>query len=287
MLVAVSDGQAALLLQAAYDATGVQLERAPCDRDAAAHEILIGETGRPETETARQLLGTDPLLIAAVGEKLVILGSTPAYTRMAAETFLRDYAFAPELRLPGGLCAVYGVEERVAYTDYVNGNVNANDPWVIRDGSRYYYCWSTGNGVAVARCETLAAVADAEQRASVVWTAEPGRPWSQGVWAPELHKIDGTWYIYLAADDGDNEHHRMYVLRGTSADPTDRFELVGKLGDSTDEWAIDGTVIAYGGELYFCWSGWDGRTLSLGKPASLSEIIPCPYLIPAVSGRIR
>ena len=259
MLVAVSDGQAALLLQAAYDATGVQLERAPCDRDAAAHEILIGEPGRPETETARQLPGTDPLLIAAVGEKLVILGSTPAYTRMAAETFLRDYAFAPELRLPGGLCAVYGVEERVAYTDYVNGNVNANDPWVIRDGSRYYYCWSTGNGAAVARCETLAAVADAEQRASVVWTAEPGRPWSQGVWAPELHKIDGTWHIYLAADDGDNEHHRMYVLRGTSADPTDRFELVGKLGDSTDEWAIDGTVIAYGGELYFCWSGWDSK----------------------------
>ena len=79
----------------------------------------------------------------------------------------------------------------------------------------------------------------------------------------------------------------MYVLRGTSADPTDRFELVGKLGDSTDEWAIDGTVIAYGGELYFCWSGWDGRTLSLGKPASLSEIIPCPYLVPTVSGRIR
>ena len=50
----------------------------------------------------------------------------------------------------------------------------------------------------------------------------------------------------------------MYVLKGTSQDPTDPFEFVGKITDSTDRWAIDGTVMTYKSELYFIWSGWEG-----------------------------
>ena len=35
---------------------------------------------------------------------------------------------------------------------------------------------------------------------------------SQNVWAPELHHRRGKWYVYFAADDGENASHRMYVL---------------------------------------------------------------------------
>lgn len=55
-----------------------------------------------------------------------------------------------------------------------------------------------------------------------------------------------------------NDSHRMYVLKGTSQDPTQAFDLVGKVSTSDDNWAIDGTVMQYepNGKLYFIWSGW-------------------------------
>jgi hypothetical protein len=33
--------------------------------------------------------------------------------------------------------------------------------------------------------------------------------------------------------------------------------MVGKVGDATDRWAIDGTVFKYRGKLYMIWSGWE------------------------------
>ncbi|NHM30991.1 family 43 glycosylhydrolase [Neobacillus terrae] len=34
----------------------------------------------------------------------------------------------------------------------------------------------------------------------------------------------------------------------------------GKISDSTDRWAIDGTVLELEGTKYFIWSGWEGNT---------------------------
>ena len=48
------------------------------------------------------------------------------------------------------------------------------------------------------------------------------------VWAPELHYINGAFYIYVAmtTPDGNNANHRMYVLKGRSTtDPTQPFDV--------------------------------------------------------------
>jgi len=129
------------------------------------------------------------------------------------------------------------------------------DPWVIGHDGRYYYCYSGGNGVFVAEIPSPTEISSCGKR---VYTAPAGTTYSQEYWAPELHRLQGAWYIYVAADDGDNEHHRMYVLKGTSDDPTEPFEMVGKIGDESDKWAIDGTVLSHRGELYLIWSGWEG-----------------------------
>jgi GH43 family beta-xylosidase len=50
----------------------------------------------------------------------------------------------------------------------------------------------------------------------------------------------------------------MYVLANDSSDPLSPYTMRGQIGDSTDKWAIDGTVFTYGGKLYMCWSGWEG-----------------------------
>ena len=41
------------------------------------------------------------------------------------------------------------------------------------------------------------------------------------LWAPEIHEIDGQVYIYFAMDDGNNDNHRMYVIKAD--DPNDLF----------------------------------------------------------------
>jgi GH43 family beta-xylosidase len=74
-----------------------------------------------------------------------------------------------------------------------------------------------------------------------------------------LHFLQGNWFIYVAADDGDNAHHRMYVLEGASDDPQAPFRFVGKIAAPGDCWAIDGTVLEMpDGKIYFIWAGWPG-----------------------------
>ena len=55
---------------------------------------------------------------------------------------------------------------------------------------------------------------------------KPPEPFTD-VWAPELHRINNEFYIYVAmAQNGDNASHRMYVLQGTSnTDPTQPFNV--------------------------------------------------------------
>ncbi len=129
------------------------------------------------------------------------------------------------------------------------------DPWVAEHNGEYYYCYSHGNGVSVAKVPSIHQLS---QSGVSVYTAPAGTAYSKEYWAPELHYLNGEWYIYVAADNGNNETHRMYVLKGTSQDPTEPFELVGQVTDPSDKWAIDGTVMELNGELYFIWSGWEG-----------------------------
>ena len=41
-----------------------------------------------------------------------------------------------------------------------------------------------------------------------VWTKTDTGPYCELVWAPEIHRIDGKWYVYYAADDGNSDNHR-------------------------------------------------------------------------------
>lgn len=133
---------------------------------------------------------------------------------------------------------------------------NGNDPWIIKHGDDYYYCWSGGPGVRVKHLDSLENITTDDY--AQVYLAPPNTMYSAEYWAPELHYIQGEWYIYVAADDGNNDNHRMYVLKGTSQDPTDPFVMVGQITDPTNKWAIDGTVVTIENELYFVWSGWEG-----------------------------
>ncbi|MEO6148748.1 MAG: glycoside hydrolase family 43 protein, partial [Mucilaginibacter sp.] len=91
----------------------------------------------------------------------------------------------------------------------------------------------------------------------LAWIPPAGQMYSSNIWAPELHYLDGKWYVYFAGDNGNDGNHRMHVLENASDDPTKgTWTYKGKIGDDSNIWAIDGSVFEHGGKRYFMWSGW-------------------------------
>ena len=130
------------------------------------------------------------------------------------------------------------------------------DPFVVRFEDGYYYVYSADGGVFVSRADNIHHL---RQDGKCIFRPEAGKPYSKELWAPEIHFIDGDWYCYVAADDGVNANHHMYVLKSTDGRPDGVYAMVGMLDDGSGCWAIDGTVMPCGGKLYFVWSGWESR----------------------------
>lgn len=141
------------------------------------------------------------------------------------------------------------------------------DPWVIRDNGAYYSVESRDGGIWVYKSDTLT---NPKRNGVKVWTPTSGG-WNQtDIWAPELHLVNGRWYIYYAAGrpgpagaNAEFTDQRSGVLESAGTDPQGPYTDKGMLytGDSiatgaNPVWAIDLTVKDIGGQLYAVWSGW-------------------------------
>lgn len=131
------------------------------------------------------------------------------------------------------------------------------DPWSIYKDGYYYYTHSMQNKLVIWKTKNLADLKTATQK--TIFVPPPNTAYSKELWAPEIHFIAGKWYVYFAADDGNNNNHRMYVLENASKDPLKgEWVFKGKVGDATNKWAIDGSVFTYQNQLYMIWAGWEG-----------------------------
>ncbi len=131
------------------------------------------------------------------------------------------------------------------------------DPWTIYKNGYYYYMNSTGNNLTIWKTKNIAYLSTAEKK--VVWTPPKTGAYSKEIWAPEIHFFNNKWYIYFAADSGNNNNHRLYVIENASADPLQgKWVMKGQLITPEDKWAIDGSVMQHKGKLYLIWSGWKG-----------------------------
>jgi GH43 family beta-xylosidase len=128
------------------------------------------------------------------------------------------------------------------------------DPWVIFWNGYYYYCREFNDCVImVNKAKNLE---DVGRQEHIVWRDPRATPEAK-LWAPELHRINGKWYIYFTMDGP--KGHRMYVLEGTSDDPQGEYTFKGQITDPSDQWAIDGTPFFWKGTWYFTWSGWESN----------------------------
>ena len=137
------------------------------------------------------------------------------------------------------------------------------DPYVYRhtDGS-YYFTASVPayDRIVLRRAETLQGLADAEEK--TIWTKHESGEMSHHIWAPELHCLDGKWYIYFAAGERDNIWKiRPFILECTGQDPmNDSWVERGKMRRSDDDiysfeaFSLDATILENKGERYYIWA---------------------------------
>ncbi|MDQ0223751.1 glycoside hydrolase family 43 protein [Metabacillus niabensis] len=135
------------------------------------------------------------------------------------------------------------------------------DPFMYKHTDGYYYF--TGSvpeydRIAIRRAKTIAGLAEAEEK--TIWVKHESGLMSANIWAPELHYIDGKWYVYFAAarTTETNEglfDHRMFVLENESANPLEgEWVEKGQVKTKWESFALDATSFEHKGVRYYVWA---------------------------------
>jgi GH43 family beta-xylosidase len=138
------------------------------------------------------------------------------------------------------------------------------DPWIYKHTDGFYYFTASVpeyDRIEVRRARTIQELGLAQP--AVAWRKYVTGPLSANIWAPEIHYIDGKWYIYFAAarttetKDGLFDH-RMYVIECASENPL-KGEWVekGQIKTKWESFALDATTFEHRGIRYLVWAQQD------------------------------
>ena len=146
-----------------------------------------------------------------------------------------------------------------------------NEPWILQRADPYVYRHTDGNyyftasvpaydGIVLRRSSSLSNLPDAQE--TEVWHCHASGPMSKHIWAPELHYLDGKWYIYFAGGEMEDIWKiRPYVLCCKDEDPvTGHWEELGKMQGADDDefsfeaFSLDATVFENKGERFYIWA---------------------------------
>ena len=137
------------------------------------------------------------------------------------------------------------------------------DPFIYKHIDGYYYFTGSVPSydcIELRKSKTLNGLKDAET--FNVWHKHKTGPMSQHIWAPEIHYLDGKWYIYFAGSEVDDIWKlRPYVLKCKGQDPLkDEWIELGQMqaadGDEKTfiDFSLDATIFENKGKRYFCWA---------------------------------
>jgi GH43 family beta-xylosidase len=161
------------------------------------------------------------------------------------------------------------------------------DPFITPPTDGMYYL--TGSvpeydRIVIRGASTLDGLASARER--TIWRRPESGRMGGYIWAPELHRIDGKWYVYFAAGDKDEPFRiRTYVLESANADPrASGWVLRGQIVTHLDTFTLDSTTFAHRGKRYLLWAQNDpavgsGTNLYLAEMASPLALKTAPVRI--------
>ncbi len=137
------------------------------------------------------------------------------------------------------------------------------DPYVYLHSDGYYYFTASVpayDKIILRKAKELIGLAAAEEH--VIWNKHESGLMSYHIWAPELHYIDGNWYIYFAAGEKEDIWRiRPYVLTCKDADPAaGSWEELGAMQSADEDefsfrsFSLDATVFENNGRNYYVWA---------------------------------
>lgn len=134
------------------------------------------------------------------------------------------------------------------------------DPFILRHGAGYYFIASVPeyDRLELRHASTLAGLREAP--AVTVWRKPDQGEYSELIWAPELHHINGQWVIYFAAAPSREIkeglfQHRMYALVCDNADPlTGYWQPCRRVETQFDSFALDATHFVHQGKNWYLWA---------------------------------
>ncbi|MEO3947800.1 family 43 glycosylhydrolase [Gorillibacterium sp. CAU 1737] len=150
------------------------------------------------------------------------------------------------------------VEGTVVADEYPNPLIpNRADPFVMKHTDGYYYF--TGSvpeydRLVLRRSRTIAGLADAAE--TVLWTKHEEGEMGSHIWAPELHRINGKWYLYFAAGSAEDKWAiRPYVLECAEEDPiSGAWVEKGEIKLPNESFSLDATTFEHEGQRYLIWA---------------------------------
>lgn len=138
------------------------------------------------------------------------------------------------------------------------------DPQITRAADGYYYLAATVpdyDRLELRRARTIEGLESAEP--VTIWRKHAAGPMGSHIWAPELHAIDGRWYVYFAAGGAEREavwNIRIYVLENASPNPLEGEWIErGQLQTGWESFALDATTFVVRGIRYLAWAQKDPK----------------------------
>ncbi|MCB0684900.1 MAG: family 43 glycosylhydrolase [Saprospiraceae bacterium] len=130
------------------------------------------------------------------------------------------------------------------------------DPWVYKIDSIYYMTATVPeyDRIVLRKSKTIEGLSSAVEQ--VVWHKHEKGVMGHHIWAPELHRINGIWYIYFAAGEAENIWNiRMWLLSNPSTDPTlGVWKEEGQIWTEKESFSLDATTFEHKGHLYLVWA---------------------------------
>lgn len=131
------------------------------------------------------------------------------------------------------------------------------DPHIYKHTDGYYYFTATVpeyDRIVLRRATTIQGLSTAQE--VTIWTKHGSGVMGAHIWAPEIHFIDGKWYVYFAAGStSDVWAIRMYVLEGSGANPlTATWTEKGQIKTTWESFSLDSTTFVVNGVRYLAWA---------------------------------
>jgi GH43 family beta-xylosidase len=162
------------------------------------------------------------------------------------------------------------------------------DPYILRHSDGYYYFTATVpeyDRLELRRATTIAGLATATP--VTIWTKHAKGAMGAHIWAPELHRIGGKWYIYFAAGDAEKVWNiRIYVLECDATNPLEGpWTEAGRVMTQWDSFTLDATTFEHRGVRYLIWAQNDparvgkGTDLYIARMDSPTSIVGAPVML--------